>query len=66
MTSVALSLVALGADGTGAMEMKNGRNNQRLLGLMSAIYFHWYGDFPPSVKGDAFKRVIWSECILCD
>jgi len=20
----------------------------------------------PSVKGDAFKSVIWSECVLCD
>lgn len=45
MTSVAMALVALGADGTGARDMKDGRSNQRLLGHMSAIYLHWCGDF---------------------
>lgn len=46
MTSVAMSLAVLGADGTGARQKRDERSSQRLLGPMSAIYFYRYGDVP--------------------
>lgn len=51
ITSVAVSLVVLGADGTSAREIKDGRSNHRLLDPVPAIYLHWYEE----VKGGALK-----------